>query len=843
MQPSSLSDGKVLQLSDLPDTVWRAVFEGKAILFLGAGFSLKTSSVTGEILGTATDLAIKLGELAGLSKDASKRHDLKKIGTHVAKRHRDEMLELLLRTFTVYETGQVQCEIVNQPWQRIYTTNYDNVVEMAAAEEQKNIIPIVFSDDMTQQKDDLCIHINGSVKNLNAATLQSEFKLITKSYLDEKIYQSPWYPFMMEDFRVASKIIVIGYSMNSNDHIINRLFGALGMREKLLFVQPAGLDAVDIDDFTNYGDLVMCGVEGFSTFLKERKETYQPPVSVHRREDFICFDHSYREVSEQASLSYKDYVHFYFHGKWKPAFFQKRTTGEYEALASRHQLAEVLRNRERGKIFLLTASLGNGKTIFCEMLRHELMETDTHVFFFRAKHDGVEDEVREICTAYAKKSCFVVMDDVYRNLDVLEMFKLYDTRHITFVLTTRTALASRVCDGVCRALESTQQIHTISLQTLSANECYEMAAALQSQNLLSDRYEMTHWTAGKLADYFKTKDHASIEQILLDVFEKSVAKEHMENLVRGSAEEDPDFRDLLIGLLAASVWDLGLDSTMIFVLLKFERTQAFGEKEQEVLSELFVGQNMDAYRPVSSIFAKAVLFKIFRPQEIMQTMGRVARELHVFGHTDATCESAMKAILSHGSYKKLISSAEGRVAVNQFYDSLRELSWYQENPFYWEEFALSYMDQKEYETAEMCLDVAETKAKAIPKFQPFQIMTVRADCRLSRLLDEADYAEMHSPIDVIQEAVEFLLRYVDHPLNDKSYIFTVSRKCVAVYNRYRLTFGGTDRKRYISYMSNIAHRLRGWLDVAWSNCSMIETVQEIETSIKKAGTARTRKVK
>lgn len=225
----------------------------------------------------------------------------------------------------------------------------------------------------------------------------------------------------------------------------------------------------------------------------------------------------------------------------------------------------------------------------------------------------------------------------------------------------------------------------------------------------------------------------------------------------------------------------------------------------------------------------------------MQTMTRIARELHVFGHTDAACESDMKAILSHGNYKKMTSSAEGRVAVNQFYDSLRELSWYKENPFYWEEFALSYMDQKKYETAEKCLGVAENKAKAIPKFQPFQIMTVRADCRLSRLLDEADYAGIHSPIDVIQEAVGFLLRYADYPLNNKIYIFAVSRKCVSVYDRYCSAFGETDKKRYISYMNNIAHRLRGWIDDAWSDRFMQETVQEIEASIKKAGKERTRK--
>lgn len=834
MQMEYIPDGKVLTLSELPDTVWRAIFEKKAILFLGAGFSLETSSVTGDPLVTANKLKVKLGKLAGLDESICQKHDLMKMGTHVAKYHKDEMVELLRKTFTVHETGPAQRNLVNQEWQRIYTTNYDNVIETAAAEMQRLLEPVVFSDEMPQKKDDICIHINGSVKNLNTSTLQSEFKLISKSYRDEDILKSPWYSFMVDDFRVASQIVVVGYSMNS-DHIINVLFGVPAMRKKLLFIQPEGLDPIDIDSFTDYGNLVMCGAEQFSMYLTERKASYEAPVFSHRREDFICFDYSYRVVSEVSPLSFDDYVRFYFYGELKQAFFQKKTTGEYEALASRDPLHSVLRDRESGKVFLVTAALGNGKTIFCEILRHELMETDTHVFFFTAKRDGVEDEVREICRAYEGESCFVIMDDVYRNLDILRMFKLYDMRHITFLLTTRTSLAARACDGICDALgKNRKQIHTISLQSLSSDGCYEMAAILQSKNLLSDHYEMVRWSTHELANYFEKEDHASIGQILLDVFDKSVVKDHMEELIHGSAEEDSEFRDLLIGLLASAVWDLGLDSTMIFVLLDFDRARAFDTKEQEVLLELFIDQNMDSYRPVSSIFAKAVLFKVFRPQEIMSTMERMARRLQEFSNADDSCKSAMKALLSHGSYKKMASSAEGRVAISHFYNSLRELSWYKENPFYWEEFALSYIDQKEYDSAEICLGTAESKAKAIPKFQPFQIMTIKADCHLSRMLDDTAYAEVHSPIEIIQESVDFLLRYENHPSNDKNYISAVSRKCVEVYYYYRNSFGTADKARYISCMNRIARRLQKWREDAWNGRLMEETLQDIEKSVKEA---------
>lgn len=835
------ANGHIRELSELSDDVWRSIFEGNAILFLGAGFSRGTFSITGEVLGSANDLTKKLGRLVGLQDEESEKYDLKIIGTHVIRKHQEEMLDVLRQTFTVHEVRQVQRDFVKWPWQRIYMTNYDNVVETAAAEEGKVFQTVVFSDEMPQKKENLCIHINGSVTHLTASTLQSEFKLIAGSYRNEEIYRSPWYPFMVDDFRVARKIIVVGYSMNS-DSMIETLFGTPAMRKKLLFIQRKGMNPIEASLFTDYGDVVACGMDGFSQFLKEREKTCPPLVSPRRRKDFACFQYSHRMVSQVPPLAFQDFVHFYFYGALSQGFFRKKTTGEYEALVSRHPAYTVLREWKKRRIFLVTASLGNGKTVFCEMMRHELMETDAHVFLFKAERDGVEDEIRDICEKYADEPCVVIMDDVYQDLDVLRIFHLYDTRHITFLLTTRTSLASRACAGICSALgENQNQIRMVSLQALSPDECYEMAEILQRENLLSAGSQMARWATEELADHFERKCHSSIGQILLEAFDESVVKEHMEALIRKGTKKNLEFQDLMIGLLASSVWGLELDSTMIFLLLEYDCAQIFGTEEQEIFSELFIGQNVDAYRPVSSIFASAVLFKVFAPDEIMHVMERIARALHDFGGGKDVCRSAKKAILSHGNYKQMASSAEGRSAINHFYDSLRALAWYRENPFYWEEFALSYMDQKEYEVAEVCLETAENKAKNIPGFQPFQIMTVKADCRLSRLLDDAAYAAGNAPIDIIQQAEEFLLRYGEHLLNDKSYISAVSRKCVSVFRRFQESFGDNDRERYVSCMTILAKRLERWKHQGWDDRFMQDTLQEIADSIREANAVSSKK--
>lgn len=68
-------------------------------------------------------------------------------------------------------------------WKRIYTTNYDSVIETAATDNSKKWTPIVLSKEISNADiNSACIHLNGHIDYLDRNTLNNEFRLIDKSY-------------------------------------------------------------------------------------------------------------------------------------------------------------------------------------------------------------------------------------------------------------------------------------------------------------------------------------------------------------------------------------------------------------------------------------------------------------------------------------------------------------------------------------------------------------------------------------------------------------------------------------------------------------------------------------
>jgi hypothetical protein len=112
----------------LKDAIANAL-DGDAVLFLGAGFSTGARNGRGESLKDGGELARYFASLTAMPpdsrlEDASEAFERDK-GSH----------ELIAELKTLYGTKSVAAshrEIAKVPWIRVYTTNYDNVYEVAS---------------------------------------------------------------------------------------------------------------------------------------------------------------------------------------------------------------------------------------------------------------------------------------------------------------------------------------------------------------------------------------------------------------------------------------------------------------------------------------------------------------------------------------------------------------------------------------------------------------------------------------------------------------------------------------------------------------------------------------
>ena len=104
------------------------VVSGHGILFVGSGFSNEATDHEGRNLLTGRQLNELMLKEIGASRhydlDISSREYIRKFG-EIA------LLNLLRERFTAKEATEEQRVIARSDWKRIYTTNYDNVLDLA----------------------------------------------------------------------------------------------------------------------------------------------------------------------------------------------------------------------------------------------------------------------------------------------------------------------------------------------------------------------------------------------------------------------------------------------------------------------------------------------------------------------------------------------------------------------------------------------------------------------------------------------------------------------------------------------------------------------------------------
>jgi hypothetical protein len=211
--------------SDL-ESALRRIASGRALLFLGAGFSVGAKNVDDEEPPTARTLAHKISSLAGIPED----DDLKYASEYCLRNgHAKRLMRFLSHKFTIKEATKAHKSVSRAPWRRVYTTNYDNCFELAARNAGRPVVGLTTIDAVDEyvKRKDICIHINGYIDRLTEESLNADFKLARSSYVaPDSFVNSAWSYTFKRDIETCSAIIFIGYSLYDIDI------------EKILFTSP-----------------------------------------------------------------------------------------------------------------------------------------------------------------------------------------------------------------------------------------------------------------------------------------------------------------------------------------------------------------------------------------------------------------------------------------------------------------------------------------------------------------------------------------------------------------------------------------------------------------------------
>ena len=784
---------------DLADAI-RAALEGKAILFAGSGFSYGAKNWKGDMLPMGTGLRDSLAKECGIENSTANLSAVSDFYLSVDGHSPDSLIAYLKGIFTLGNTTDSHREIMSLNWKRVYTTNYDLVIEESAKENGKIIKSITLDAPFDLYSgESVCVHINGSISNLTRSTLQSSFKLTDRSYDVETLAGQPWFDFMDRDFASAKAIIIVGFSMQS-DIDIRRIIARPQISSKVVFISGPHPDPINLSVLKQYASVEAIGVEGFAEMISREKKVFIPSVS--KSYDYSSFIHEHMTPLEKCKTKFDNLTSFYYLGSISPAILQKNWNGEYESLALRNAVNTFMRERFGHKVFLAVSNIGNGKTLFCHLIRNELRETDVDVFTLFRESVELNDEIEFICKEYSKKQIIVIIDDYYKHLNILRSFSDFsDLSKVTFVLTSRLSKLSTNYRKLMQILHINEtDVKPLQLNNLTQNEINQFAYVLWKNKMLNDA--LPSGTTQDVADFIREDCKSSIGNVVIKLFDSSYIKDQLIALYEKAVQNDSSaLRELAVASLASEVMNLHLSTDEIIELLGVDFVK-LSLTESELISELFDAKS-DEIKVRSSIVARKILQDVIPINTLLPVLKKILFAADKRYNSEPIYAETMKAIISHANFEFWTRKNENIKLIKEFYDDLRFISFFShKNPFYWEQFASVCIDAKDFPTAYQCLNNAFAEANRIPNFVPFQVETVYARYLLANLSYQLSTNNIigENIVQILMDADRRLFKYYDHPEDDHYHVFQLFNSIIKIYLNNLNQLGSRDTSIFLEKM-------------------------------------------
>ena len=452
--------------TDLPEFVDR-IFDGYAVLFLGSGFSAHAKNRHKETLPSGTSLARLLREKLELTSE----YPLDVLAReYAAKFGENRLLSLLEDKLTAAEVSDDQKAVLTLPWRRIYTTNYDNVIDVATEHATRKIKAATLRDRLDHDRGATqCVYLNGRLSSVDIHSFQTDIKLTRASYLTDTFLDTPWSATFKNDLALATVVVFIGYSMYDLD-IARIIYEDPILRSKTCFIDTPFLDPVLNRELSQFGEVFPVGIAGLVT--EAAKISSLPKTRIN----FTSFSsYSVPDVASQPTST--DVNSLFIRGEIKDEKLLGARVGPAKYTIERTSLGIVLEKIESGaKRFLIHADIGNGKTVLLHLLRIALVQKGYHVITLKQNYDNVDDDIRLL--AERSEKYIVIVEELFRNKDLIEKIS-FAAPECTLISTARTSTFDLRNNDVEEIFQ--EDFIEIDLNNLSSREAGELVA-LASEN-------------------------------------------------------------------------------------------------------------------------------------------------------------------------------------------------------------------------------------------------------------------------------------------------------------------------------------------------------------------------
>ncbi len=684
------------------------ILDGEAILFLGAGFSLGAMNLRAKPFMSGTAIADHFAALTGLPpgtglEDAAEAY-AEDAGT-------DALIREVQEEFTARDVAPYHRRVAALPWKRIYTTNYDNVFEVASHLERQRITSVTIGSDIYKIPKDhrIYVHLNGYVDGLDRAKILTELKLTDSSYVSASVSDSQWAMLFRQDIKLASAVFFIGYSLYDID-IRRILTEADNAKEKLFFYLGPSPDEVTTRRVSRYGSAVTASSETFAEEVEDIAASYTP------RNQGSLLTMSVRELKEPfapARITDRTFMDLLLWGQRNEQLVAESLRTKTTYYLYRAQIDSTLDGIEKGnRVVVVSSDLGNGKSMFLEGLRLRALERGFRVFDLCDHNDGVDKELEAI--ARAGEKVLVTIEEYQNWLDQIRLFSVNAGNEAALVLTARNAVHDVLIDDLTE-MTGDQPLAEINIDTLTDEEIEWLVDALDQYGLWAERAGLGR---SQKVSYIRDSCHRQLHALLLNLLrspdiEKRVAHVAERIQTRG------DNYELLLSVFILTLLNYG---PTLDILVDIWGTDKIGTPQfrtDPIVKEL-VSFNYYAVLVRSPIAAEFILSSFADAGTVVSVLTQMAERIEKGKNVSPRYNNVFKSLMRFSSLQTLLPEEGRRPAVIQYYEALKNLRGCKQNPLFWLQYAIASLVIEDLPRAKTYFDTAYSLARK-REWNTFQI--------------------------------------------------------------------------------------------------------------------------
>nr|WP_319511475.1 SIR2 family protein [uncultured Draconibacterium sp.] len=786
---------------ELKDAIYE-ILEGNGLLFTGAGASLNATNVKDESLGTLWDLTELLYAKCGLESDGNISNATDEFLEEFGE---EELIRLLKDKYTIKEITQEHRTLLSVKWKRIYTTNYDNVIETALVSEHNTAYTSVDIQDrpsFQKDKSKLVVHLNGYINDLNRETLNNSFKLTESSYLTQDFIDSQWISLFRQDLKVSGANIFVGFSLTSDLDLKRIIFNTPDSKEKTFFIVGENEKETTLRSLRRYGTPLSIGLKGFAMEIQKAKQDYIPrPISFRTYRSF-----KKPQINElPPKVTNTDFFSLLQDGDINERILQFSifSPDEFPYYVYREKLDKVINVIKNGdENILITSDIGNGKTMFIKGLSYLLHKNGYSVFQYDRFTTFEDEEIQRICESESK--AVVIIESYTHHYDVIE--KIESSRcDVKLILTER----SMINDVTYSKLESilSSHIQFFDLNQLSDKEVDCFIKMFNTYGYWGDKTTFNDDQKFRFITDFDTNScKRSLRLLLIKQLESSDILGRFQLLI-SSLKRKSKYYDALSLMLVSNVFNFTLQLDDLFYALDEQILGDYSFRQNPAIKE-FINFDESRIKVKSAILSETVLRNLIDSESLVDTLIKVCLKLDK-RRNDKNSKIILKELISFSNLERILKKdkEDYRFNILRFFEEIRNMDFCKKNPHYWLQSAISKLAERQYKQADQHFKTAYSFANKLEWFDTYQI-----DNHYARFLIENEiyFGSEDTCMTQFLKAHKILNNPNDRH-KTRHYPFRVALNYFPFYDKYYRTLPKKDKTIFLRSCQEILERINVYM--------------------------------